>query len=369
MTKQLLWDAGPGECRAGLVEDGALVEFRIIRNRAPEQALIAAGESYTARLVERMGSGQALVDLGGGKQAMLQPCPALPIGSLIEVEMIRAPIPEPGQWKLPKVREQVDTPLRSREPGWHMRGEPWELFLAHWAPSIDEIVCVDSMMALDVERALGESVVVRIDPAAIEAADFDSLIEAATIGSFPIVGGALHIERTRAMVMIDIDGTLDALSLNLAAAAEIPCLLRLLDISGPVGIDFVAVSNRADRLAVGEALDQAAAGLDGCDRTAINGFGFCQLIRPRVRASIPEILCGTRVGTLSTESLAVALLRAAGRSVGHGPRELVGPPRVIDLIKAWPHEIAALRSSLGVAIELVSDSAATGYGHVHVSLT
>jgi ribonuclease G len=335
VTRQLLWDAGPGECRAGLIENGVLVEFRIIRHRRPEQALIAAGELYTARLVERLGSGQGIVDLGGGTQAMLQPCLLLPIGSLIDVEMTRAPIPEPGQWKLPKVRPLANAPLRAAEPCWHKRGEPWDVFLAQHGAQVDEIICPDVITAMDVQ-SVRETTAVRVDPAVVEAADFDMLIEAATQGSFPIAGGRLHIERTRAMVMIDIDGTSDALSLNLAAAAEIPRLLRLLDIGGPVGIDFIAAKQRADRLAVGEALDQAAASLGDFERTAINGFGFCQLIRPRIRASIPEILCGTRVAALSIESLAVALLRAAGRSVGHGSRQLIGPPRVIDLIKTCP---------------------------------
>jgi ribonuclease G len=367
VTCTLLWDAGPGEVRIGLIEDGTLTEFRIIRHRLPETALIAAGEHYTARLRDRLGSGQALVDVGAGHEAVIQPCPPVPLGSLIEVEMIRAPIPEPGGWKRPKVRA-LDLPPRASEPCWHARGEPWERLLVETAPSVGRIVCPSALIACDVDSIIGRDVVpIEVDPAAIDAADFDSLIEAATLGSFPIAGGMLHIERTRAMVMIDVDGAADALTLNLAAATEIPRLLHLLDICGPIGIDFVAVSNRADRLAVGEALDRAAAALDGFERTAINGYGFCQIIRPRVRPSIPEILCGTRIGALSTESRAVALLRACGRSHGHGARQLIAPPPIIDLIRTWPHEIAALRSSLGGSIELVPDPAATGYGHVHVS--
>jgi hypothetical protein len=78
-------------------------------------------------------------------------------------------------------------------------------------------------------------------------------------------------------------------------------------------------------------------------------------------------LCGTTQGRLSLESRAIALLRAAGRSIGHGKRQLVAPPAIIDLIKQWPEEAGALRHSIGVEIELVSDSSAIGYGHVHVS--
>ena len=102
-------------------------------------------------------------------------------------------------------------------------------------------------------------------------------------------------------------------------------------------------------------------------RTAINGFGFAQIVRPRPGPSIPELICATTPGRLSAESRAVALLRAASRSRGHGPRRLVAPPAIVDAIRQWPEEIAALRSALGVDIELVADSAASGYGHVDVS--
>ena len=103
------------------------------------------------------------------------------------------------------------------------------------------------------------------------------------------------------------------------------------------------------------------------ERTAINGFGFCQIVRRRSGPSVPEILCGTRRAQLSDESRAIALLREAGRSVGVGPRQLVAPPAVIDFIKSWPEETTALRSSLGAEILLLPDESAKGYGHVHVA--
>ena len=99
----------------------------------------------------------------------------------------------------------------------------------------------------------------------------------------------------------------------------------------------------------------------------MNGFGFVQIIRPRSGPSIPELLCTTTPGRLSLESRAVALLREARRSTGHGKRQLVAPPAVIDLIRQWGAELASLKKSLGTEIELVADPSAFGYGHVHVS--
>ncbi|MBX4389349.1 ribonuclease E/G, partial [Mycobacterium tuberculosis] len=86
-----------------------------------------------------------------------------------------------------------------------------------------------------------EGLRISIDPERIEQADLDSLVESAVSGEFAIDGGVVSIERTRAMTMIDIDGSGDPVALNLAAAREIPRLLRLLDIGGQVGIDFLAM--------------------------------------------------------------------------------------------------------------------------------
>jgi hypothetical protein len=366
MTKTLLWDAGPGEIRAGLVEDGKLVEFRIIRPRR-QKALYSAGEIYTARITANLGGGKALVTIGAEVEALLENAPKLPEGKLLAVELTRAPIPEPGRWKRAVVKPQPHLKPQA-EPGWHFSDEPWVLFLIKAVKHVGEILCADALAARDVRADCPDvEVPISVSPLAIAEADFDGLIDSSVNGAFPIAGGMLWIERTRAMTTIDIDGNGDPLTLNLAAAREIPHLLRLLDIGGQVGIDFLSLPDRKARLAVDSALAEACATLGQHERTASNGFGFAQIVRPRSGPSIPEILCGTTPGRLSLESRAVALLRLAGRSVGHGKRKLLAPPAIVDLIRQWPEEIGALRHSLGVEIELVPDSSVTGYGHVHVS--
>jgi ribonuclease G len=365
MTRTLLWDAGPGEIRSGLIEDGRLTEFRIIRQRR-QHALYAAGEQYTARITERTGA-RARVTLGGDREAMLESAGGLAQGSLLTVQMTRAAVPEPGRWKLPQVRSAPDIAPQS-EPGWHVSAEPWETFLRGVAPQIDAIICLDVASANELRTILaGGDIAITTNPETIADAQFDNLIDFAVSGEFPFSGGMLSIERTRAMTMIDIDGGGDPLALNLAAAAEIPRLLRLLDIGGQIGIDFVALQDRGQRQAIDRALEVACAGMGPHERTAVNGFGFAQIVRPKSGPSIPEILCGTTLGRLSLESLAVALLRDAGRSVGHGVRRVVAPPAIIDLIRLWPEETGALQSSLGATIELVPDGSVTGYGHIHVS--
>jgi ribonuclease G len=367
VTRTLIWDAGPGEVRAGLIEGDQLAEFRIVRPRRGGQPLLQAGEQYTARIVTRVGGNQALVSLGHGVEAVLQPAPAMAEGARLVVEMVRSPIPERGRLKRAKVRPVPDTAPRA-ETGWHFSSEPAALFLRRMASQVSAILCSNAGAANAVEQILGASAPsVWIDPAAIADADFDALVEQAITGEFPIPDGLMSIEHTRAMTVIDVDGTAKASELNRAAAHEIPRLLRLFDIGGPIGIDFVSLASRAERLELDAALADAAVNLGPHERTATNGFGFCQLIRPRGGASIPEILCGTTPGRMSRETSAISLLRAAGQSHGNGPRQLLARPAIIDLIRQWPDEVSALQSSLGVAIELVSDPSISGYGHVHVA--
>lgn len=366
MSRTLLWDAGPGEIRAGLCEDGKLVELHLIRLRR-DWAHYAAGEIYTARVLRNLAARRAMVAIGGGREAVLQAAKLPPEGAMLAVEMIRAPIPEPGRIKPAVVRPAPDH-LPQGEPAWHFSDEPWVLFLRRHAASLSEIVVPNAQTLMEVKGDLGSaSPRLRIDQEAIAEADFDGLIEAAVTGEFPVPGGMLTIERTRALTAIDIDGGGEALDIALAAAREIPRLVRLLGIGGSITIDFPTLSERAQRSAIDVALAAACEALGPHERTAINGFGLAQVVRPRPGPSVQELLCGTLTGRLSLESRATALLREAGRSRGHGPRQLIASPAIIELIEQWPEETAALRFSLGTEIELVADPAATGYGHVHVS--
>lgn len=366
MKQTLLWDECPGEVRAGLLEDGKLVELRIFR---PQASSLLPTTIYTARIKQRLGGGKAIVDLGSLIEAQLENAPDKPEGHLLAVELVRSAIPEPGRWKLPLVRTAPDV-LAQSTVGLHPEQEPRKWFVARMLESVDEVVCANANVARDLRSDIAdEGLRISIDPERIEQADLDSLVESAVSGEFAIDGGVVSIERTRAMTMIDIDGSGDPVALNLAAAREIPRLLRLLDIGGQVGIDFLAMPDRAARQNLDSALATACVHLGPHERTAANGFGFVQIIRPRSGASVLEILCGITPGRLSVESKAVALLRAATRSHGHGKRCMVSSPAVIERLQAWPSEIEKLRKTLGREIELVPDSSVPGYGHVHVSQT
>src|SRR3546814_16390601 len=79
------------------------------------------------------------------------------------------------------------------------------------------------------------------------------------------------------MLLIDIDGEGHALALAQAGAREAAALIRRCDIGGSIGIDFPSVPDRAGRQAIDAAIDAALP--QPFERTAVNGFGFMQIIR------------------------------------------------------------------------------------------
>lgn len=351
MTRTLVWDPAPGETRALLLEEGAPVELHLLRDLSTGMTA-QTGAVHQARLVARLGNGRGLALLDSGEEVLLHPVPSLPEGSALTLRITRPRLPEPGQWK-----RALATPLGEADP----LPAPDDPRAALWAKA-DLLICARAS-----DAPLGLPLPVRVDPDAVAEADLEGWIDRARTGLFPFDGGSLSIERTRAMTIIDVDGGGDPLALNRAAAAAIGRALRLFQIGGPVGIDFVGVSSRADRQAVDQALAEACAPLAPLERTSVNGFGFAQIVRPRTGPSLPELLCGTTPGQLSAESQALGLLRAAAHSAGVGPRLITARPQVIDLLQRWTVEMDAVRRSVGADIKLVPDPGLSGYGHVHVS--
>ena len=89
------------------------------------------------------------------------------------------------------------------------------------------------------------------------------------------------------MTLIDVDGFLPAGELALRGAAEAARAIRRLDIGGSIGIDLPTVGSKAARQEAAAAIDAALP--QPFERTAVNGFGFVQIVRPRGRASLVEL--------------------------------------------------------------------------------
>ncbi len=119
------------------------------------------------------------------------------------------------------------------------------------------------------------------------AAGWRDLIDEARTGNVAFPGGELRIVPTPAMTLIDVDGTLPAPELALAGAKAAARTIRRHGIGGSIGIDFPTVKGKDERQAVAEAVDSALP--QPFERTAVNGFGFLQIVRPRRHASLIEL--------------------------------------------------------------------------------
>ncbi len=354
MTRILLWDASPGETRVMLHENGKLIALRLFRLFC-DKPMLFPGTKVSIRLGAKLDARRALAHFDGG-EGEISPVPDMSEGSVFDAELVRAAIPEPGRWK--RAHFSLPDPDKS----------PLGSYLWAFLPGLDAICCANPIEAQNIRALLGDSCPeILIDPEAIDDAQFDLWCERGITGEFVIDGGLLTVERTRAMTMIDIDGSGDPARINRAAARAIPWLLGLYGIGGQVGIDFLHCANKAERAAIDAELASASVTLGAHERTAMNGFGFVQMILPRPGPSVIEQLCGTGLKVASVETQALMLLREAGRSAGHGARQISAAPPVFAQLQRWPQLLDQLGKSLGAAVTLHCEFAVSGYGHVHVS--
>lgn len=300
-----LYEEGIGENRAILVEDGAILAAAI---ELP--GTLRAGAILLARL--KSVAGIALLD--DGSEAMIVPPPGLTEGAAFNAEILREPIPEAGRTKPAKVRA-TDEALRS-------------------GPSLSERIGAPPPLA-------------RHGADRFEEAGWSELLDEAMRGEIGFPGGALRMAVTPAMTLIDVDGALPLPALAEAgAAAAVRAILRL-DIGGSIGIDLPTLP-RAGRQAAATLVDRLLP--QPFERSAVNGFGFLQIVRRRTRPSIPELLRADPAG-----AAARALLRRAERL--SGAVEIGAAPAVIAILEGWRTALerrtggaARLRAEPGLAI-------------------
>ncbi len=274
-----LYEDGIGEARAALVADGLILEAVI----EPESEAVRAGAVIAARLTEILVprlSGRLTLD--GGEEALLDGIPpGTTQGGTLLVRIVREAIPESGRPKLAKA----------------MPAQPGEV--ARPGPTLLERI-----------RANGSPV--RIlqphESDLLESAGWSELLDEAETGEIAFFGGALRMSITPAMTLFDVDGGPPVEPLAIAGAAAAGRTIRRMGIGGSIGIDLPTLSGRQARRAAAEALDAVLP--QPFERTAVNGFGFLQVIRRRTRASLPELLAADRAG---------AVLRAALRRAERDP--------------------------------------------------
>lgn len=131
---------------------------------------------------------------------------------------------------------------------------------------------------------------------------WEDIWHAASSGEVEFPGGSLLFSTTPAMTLIDIDGDLSPRELALAAVPAIGRWLPLFDLGGSIGIDFPTLQAKADRKAVDAALEEALADFPH-ERTAMNGFGFVQIVARLEGPSLLHRFATSRVGLAARMAL------------------------------------------------------------------
>ncbi len=190
-------------------------------------------------------------------------------------------------------------------------------------------------------------------------------------------GGYLILEHTEALTVIDVNtgkftggrNLEDTLvRTNIEAAAEIARQVRLRDIGGIIVVDFIDMAHERSRQQVIDTLSEALKR----DRTrstiqAFSNLGLLEFTRKRVGKDLAGQLrsdcpyCGGLGDVMSSESLAIALLRKIQQRGQNGSRgkklDLVVDPSVATQLVGWyREELEKLERSTGVEVQLYVDA-------------
>ena len=304
-----LIERGIGETRFARIADGAIAEARIALDGTAR-----AGEVLDARLTS---AGRPTIATSGGEEYLLPGgAPGTTQGAAVQIQVTRERIPGAEPWKRPLAR------LAGSETG--QTDHPAGTNLPFPAPSD-----------------------------ALEAVGWSDLLDEARTGIVRFAGGELRISPTPAMTLIDVDGFLAARELALLGAEAAARAILRLDIGGSIGIDLPTISGKADRQTVGEAIDALLP--KPFERTAMNGFGFVQIVRPRRRASLVELARDR------APFEARALLRRTAFDPA-GAKRLVAHPALVAVLESQPGWIDALAGQVGGAISLRADAGRTMSG-------
>jgi hypothetical protein len=295
------FERGIGERRYVRIEGGEIVGARIQLDGA-----VPAGTVLAATLLR---AGRPAIAVADGQEYVLREGAGLATeGEAIAIEVVRETIPGNEPWKRPLARTSAE------------------------APGDADIGAAE--LPFPAPRDF------------LEDAGWSDLIEEARSGIVAFAGGALRISPTPAMTLIDVDGNLPPLELAMAGAKAAARAIVRHGIGGSIGIDLPTVQGKEQRTAIGVAVDALLP--NPFERTAVNGFGFLQIVRPRRHASLFELAADRAAFE------ARALLRLAARE--KGAICLATNPAVHAVLDSHPEWLDALSRQVGGAVSLRADA-------------
>lgn len=302
-----LIEQGIGETRALLVEGE-----RVLAAHVAWPGEFAVGTHCTGKLTAKLkGTRRGVALLEGGTEALVDQLPAqVTEGQLLDLVITRASMAERGRLKRAQVR----------------------------------IAGVDAGPAAP---SWSSGSIVRRFPVGL----WEEVWHAASSGSLGFPGGEVLVSVTPAMTVIDVDGIGAPRDVALAAVPAIARALAWFGIGGNIGIDFPTLAAKADRRAVDDALEAALAGWPH-ERTAMNGFGFVQLVARLEGPSLLHRFAHHRLGMAARMALRQAETTADAGGAGRVIQLTVHPALKPKLKAVWCEE---LERRTGRVLEIVID--------------
>ncbi|MEQ8772441.1 MAG: ribonuclease [Erythrobacter sp.] len=309
-----LVEDGIGERRALLVKDREALAAKLLW---PGE--MRAGDIVPARLVaKRAGKARGTARTEAGREILVDQLPwGVTEGATLTVLITRAAIAERGRLKRAQGRVVDGVPKNE--------AAPWPNASAR---------------------------VLRRFPSGL----WEEAWSGASSGSITFPGGEILCSVTPAMTVIDVDGEGTPRDLALGAVPAIARAMVLFDCGGNIGIDFPSIETKADRRAVDEALGAALADFPH-ERTAMNGFGFVQVVARLEGPSLLDRFATSRVGMCARMALRRAeILDGAGTvlaTVHPALRAKLGAEWLDELARRTGREVR-VETDPGLALEAPS---------------
>jgi len=375
LRRELLISAGPGEWRCAWLEDGFAAELHVERGDTQP-----AGGIHLGRVVRLApGLDAALIDIGGERPGFLPlrggMAADLNEGARILVQIRREAQRGKGALLSARIvrRAGLDDPARfarlagALEPPAQLDPAPgFAAALALRLPGGPERILADDPGVLRELREAFPAAEIAHCGIAEWPIDLDALVDHALASTVAVAGGGtIHIEESRAAVLIDVDsGTPEGgsaaraqLAVNRAAAQTIARQLRLRQLGGGIIVDFVGLDGSRPKERVREAMVGALAG-DPAQPQVLGWtrLGHLEIVRPRHGRPLSEAMLDPGGIHKSAAALTFEALRRLAREARAAPaanwRLIVAPAVAAALHGPAAGALRGLETRLGRRIEL-----------------